>query len=260
MNKKRQNKVRQAVQKGITRRERMVHAEASFAKPASAPFSQTPLDVPVVGPLPRREPLMITAVSTISPRTMRLSSPFRAGFWLTVRRMFVWLSGLFYFLSRLLWDKIRQHDTLPQRAIRLRLTFSRIGGTFIKFGQQAAIRADLLPYAYCEELTKLLDKVEPFPTEQAIAAIERVTGKPLAETYQRFDPDPIGSASIACVYQATLHNGDAVAVKVRRPGIGDMFVADFRVLEWLFGALEMLTLVRPGFTEIILEEVRSTLM
>ena len=167
---------------------------------------------------------------------------------------------MFIFLSGILGDKIRQRDTIMIRAVRLRETFARISGTFIKFGQQAAVRADSLPYATCEELTKLLDKVAPFPTEQAIAAIERVTGRPLAETFQQFDPEPIGSASIACVYQAVLHNGDEVAVKVRRPGIGDLFVADFRVLGWLFGMMEVLTLVRPGFTEIILEEVRSTLM
>ena len=174
---------------------------------------------------------------------MRHSSPFQAGLWLTLRRLFVWNVGLFIFLSGILGDKIRQRDTIMIRAVRLRETFARISGTFIKFGQQAAVRADSLPYATCEELTKLLDKVAPFPTEQAIAAIERVTGRPLAETFQQFDPEPIGSASIACVYQAVLHNGDEVAVKVRRPGIGDLFVADFRVLGWLFGMMEALTLV-----------------
>jgi ubiquinone biosynthesis protein len=109
----------------------------------------------------------------------------------------------------------------------LRQTFANIGGTFIKFGQQMAIRVDLLPYAYCEELTKLLDRVEPFPSAQAITAVERVTGKPLAETFRTFDPAPIGSASVACVYQAILLNGDKVAVKVRRPHIGELFEADF---------------------------------
>jgi hypothetical protein len=35
---------------------------------------------------------------------------------------------------------------------------------------------------------------------------------------QDFDPTPIGSASLACVYQAQLKTGERVAVKVRRPG------------------------------------------
>jgi len=257
---KRQKRVRQAVQKGMARRDRAMRADGTSDAVEPQIFPTTSLNADVIGAMPRREPLTITAVSTITPRTMRLSSPFHAGLWLTIRRLFVWNKGLFIFLSSILWDKIRQRDTVTSRAIHLRQIFSRIGGTFIKFGQQAAVRADLLPYAYCEELTKLLDQVDPFPTEQAIAAIERVTGKPLADTFQRFDPEPIGSASIACVYQAVLHNGDQVAVKVRRPGIGDLFVADFRVLGWLSGMMEVLTLVRPGFTDIILEEVRSTLM
>jgi ubiquinone biosynthesis protein len=257
---KRQKRVRQAVQKGMARRDRAMHADGAPDVVEPQPFPTTSLGADVVGAMPRREPLTVTAVNTISPRTMRLSSPFHAGLWLTIRRLFVWNKGLFIFFSSILWDKIKQRDTVMSRAVHLRQIFARIGGTFIKFGQQAAVRADLLPYEYCEELTKLLDQVDPFPTAQAIAAIERVTGKPLDDTFQRFDPDPVGSASIACVYQAVLHNGDKVAVKVRRPGIGNLFVADFRVLGWLSGMMEGLTLVRPGFTDIILEEVRSTLM
>ncbi|MFQ5420747.1 MAG: ABC1 kinase family protein, partial [Anaerolineae bacterium] len=260
MTTKRQKKIRRAVQKGMDRRRRAQRETADFAQTEPAPFPLTPLDDAVIGAMPRRQPLTMTAVSTISPRTMRLSAPFRAGLWLTLGRIFVWLRGLLIFLGGVLWDKLRRRDTLMSRAVRLRQTFTRIGGTFIKFGQQASVRADLLPYAYCEELTKLLDRVEPFPSEQAIAAIERMTGRPLADTFQRFDPVPIGSASIACVYQAILHSGELVAVKVRRPGIGDLFAADFRVLGWLFTALEALTLIRPGLTEIVLEEVRNTLM
>ncbi|MCP4421169.1 MAG: hypothetical protein GY805_31545, partial [Chloroflexi bacterium] len=159
MKQKRQKRIRQAVQKGMARRHRAFPEDASFAQVAMESFAPTLLDADVVQSMPRREPLTITAVSTISPRTMRLSSPFQAGLWLTVRRMFVWLGGLLAFWSGILWDKIRQRDTIMTRAVRLRQTFARIGGTFIKFGQQAAIRADLLPYVYCEELTKLLDKV-----------------------------------------------------------------------------------------------------
>ncbi len=262
----RTREIRRAVRAGLdTWRELSQNGQGpgpaeSLPNPFAVPEPVLLPDSEVLGAMPRREPLTVDAVSTISPRTMRLTSPFRGGFWLTMRRLSIWLYGIVYFLSGTLWDKVRGRDSLGRRAVRLRHTFTRIGGTFIKFGQQAAVRVDLLPYVYCEELTKLLDKVDPFPTAEAIAAIERVTGRPLAETFALFDPQPIGSASIACVYQAVLQGGDKVAVKVRRPGIGDEFVADFRVLGWLFGLMEFLTLVRPGFTENVLEEVRATLM
>ncbi len=214
----------------------------------------------VIAPLPRRKPFTSNPVTNHSLRMMRLSRPFKVKRLLAIRRFFVWLYGLLYYLSGVWADKLRRQDSVERRAVRLRQTFANIGGTFIKFGQQMSIRVDLLPYAYCTELTKLLDKVEPFPSEQAITAVERVTGKPLSATFRAFDPQPIGSASVACVYQALLLNGDKVAVKVRRPNIGELFEADFLVLGWLFKIMEFLTLVRPGFTENILQETHDTIL
>jgi len=257
--------VRPAVQAGVDQwRSRQLDQKpgesALNIDPETWSVAESSGDSGIFQPMPRRAPLTVAAVSAISPRTMRLTSSFRAGLWLTVRRLSIWLLGIARFLGGTIWDVLRRRDSVERRAVRLRQTFERIGGTFIKFGQQAAVRVDLLPYPYIEELTKLLDKVDPFPTEAAVTAIERVTGRPMAETFEVFDPVPIGSASIACVYQAILKRGDRVAVKVRRPGIGDEFVADFRVLGWLFGLLEFLTIVRPGFTEIVLQELQTTLL
>lgn len=257
--------MRQAVREGVARWPGSRSRAAAFVQKPTQFTPFTPADETVdreavIGSIPRRRPLAIDDTQSIPLRTRQLTSPFRNSFFLALRRMFVWLYGTFYFIGGTLWDKIRRRDSRERQAVRLREMFTKVGGTFIKFGQQAAIRVDLLPYVYCEELSKLLDKVDPFPVEEAIDAIERVTGKPLGATFQVFDPEPIGSASIACVYQAILHNGDKVAVKVRRPGIGEQFVADFRVLGWMFGWMEFLTIVRPGYTKNVLEEVRATLM
>ncbi len=75
-----------------------------------------------------------------------------------------------------------------------------------------------------------------------------------------FDPEPIGSASIACVYQDILKNGDKVAVKVRRPRIGEMFAADLKALDWVSGIVEFLAMVRPDFTQNLRQELRNTLL
>ena len=64
----------------------------------------------------------------------------------------------------------------------------------------------------------------------------------------------------ACVYQAVLKNGEQVAVKVRRPGIGETFEADLRALDWVLQFWEFLGIVRPGFTENPRRELRDTLM
>ena len=70
---------------------------------------------------------------------------------------------------------------------------------------------------------------------------------------------PIGSASLACVYQARLKTGEMVAVKVRRPGIGPLIAADLRALDWLLIAAETLTLIPPGNTRRAREDFETIL-
>jgi ubiquinone biosynthesis protein len=191
---------------------------------------------------------------TVLPQTFR-TSRLRA-----VQRLFVWLGMILFFFVGLFWDKLRRRDTTERRAVRLRRVFERAGGTFIKFGQQLAMRIDLLPWAYTVELSKMLDQVPPFALEQALPIIERALGGPWEETFSEFDPDPIGAASIANVYQAVLETGERVAVKVRRPNIGDLFMADFKVFDWLLDLAEFLTLVRPGYTQNMRQEFQTTLL
>lgn len=112
----------------------------------------------------------------------------------------------------------------------LRRYLQTCGGGFVKLGQVLASRYDLLPEAYCDELARLLDRVPPAPA----AAIEQVVaddlGRPLTECFDGFDPTPLGSASIAQVHPARLISGEAVAVKVIRPGIARTFRIDLAYL------------------------------
>ena len=79
----------------------------------------------------------------------------------------------------------------------------------------------------------MLDQVPSFPTAEAIAIIERSLGRPIDDLFAQFDPDPIGSASLACVYQAGSKTGERVAVKVRRPELGPVLAADLSAMNWL---------------------------
>jgi len=180
--------------------------------------------------------------------------------WQTLGRLLTWLNVLATVLLGNLLDRLLRRDAMERRAARLRQALERAGGTFVKLGQQAAMRIDLLPWVYCVELSKMLDRMSPFPAEQALKAIERTIGRPWQEIFDTFDPTPIGSASIACVYQATLKNGTKVAAKVRRPGVAGLFMADLRVLDWISVVAEFLTFFRPGFTNNLRSELREILM
>ena len=174
--------------------------------------------------------------------------------------MVYWLYALTYYGVHRLRHRLRGRVTAAEHGLLLRETLQRMGGTFVKLGQQLSTRLDLLPFETCNELSKMLDAMPPFPTEQAIAAVERMTGKRLDETFLAFDPKPLGSASVACVYHAVLRSGEEVAVKVRRPGIGALFAADLAVLDVLCSIAETLTLVRPGFTRAVRTEIRTMLI
>ncbi|HEX8964742.1 MAG TPA: AarF/UbiB family protein, partial [Rhodocyclaceae bacterium] len=110
-------------------------------------------------------------------------------------------------------------DLSAPRAVRLRLFLEALGPIFVKFGQVLSTRNDLLPPDLAEELAKLQDQVPPFPSELAIAELEKVYGKPVDQVFAEFSREPVASASVAQVHFAVLPDGREVAVKILRPGI-----------------------------------------
>jgi len=213
----------------------------------------------VLQPLHRRRALVSSITDVEGPPLMRRMK-FSAGRARALQRLVTWLYAVVHLLAGNFTDTLLRRGSIERRAVRLRQMFERMGGTAVKIGQQMAIRIDLVPYAYAFELSKLLDKVPPFPVGKAIEAIERTTGRPLAESFASFDPTPIGSASVACVFQGVLRTGERVAVKVRRPGIGVIFTADCRALDWAMNLLERLTILKPGFTRNLVTEFRNMLL
>lgn len=192
-------------------------------------------------------------------------SRMRRGEWKTnrvqmVQRLFVYLWTAIRWLVEVGWDKLRGIDSLERRAVRLRESIESLGGSAVKLGQQLAMRIDLLPYEFSVELSKMLDKMTPFPTEYAVHRIETFLRRPLDEVFRDFNPVPIGSASVACAYGAFLENGEHVAIKVRRPNIGEIFVADCAALGLVLKSLEFLTILRPGLSHNFLYDFRQMLL
>jgi ubiquinone biosynthesis protein len=127
-------------------------------------------------------------------------------------------------------------DTSAPRGERLRLALQDLGPIFVKFGQVLSTRRDLLPTDIADELAKLQDSVPPFPTEQVIAALTRLYGKPVDAVFKTFDRTPVASASVAQVHFAELHDGTPVAVKVLRPDIARVIANDLSLMQagaWL---------------------------
>ncbi|MFO8156070.1 MAG: AarF/UbiB family protein, partial [Thiohalospira sp.] len=116
------------------------------------------------------------------------------------------------------------------RAERIRLALEDLGPIFVKFGQIISTRRDLLPPDIAAELSRLQDRVPPFPGAEARAIIEAEYQEAIDGYFAHFDTEPMASASIAQVHAARLHDGRDVIVKVVRPGIEQAIARDLRVL------------------------------
>ena len=128
------------------------------------------------------------------------------------------------------------------RGVRVRLALERLGPIFVKFGQVLSTRRDLLPLDVADELARLQDRVPPFPAAQSAALVEKALGRRLDEIFDRFDAEPVASASIAQVHFAQLKgSGREVAVKVLRPGMLDVIEDDLTLLHTLARWIERLS-------------------
>ena len=213
----------------------------------------------VVRPMSRRTVSHAVGSAAVTLPRARPPVTFKSGIIRPIGRLLVWLWIYIRFHSGNLLDLLARRDSIERRAVRLRHALEGCGPTFAKLGQQLSMRVDMLPYAYCAELAKMLDQAPPIRTEQAIEIIERNLGRPLEDVFEVIDPTPIGSASLACVYQARLKTGERVAVKVRRPGIGPLIAADLRALDWFLILAETLTIIPPGNTRRFREDFQTIL-
>jgi predicted unusual protein kinase regulating ubiquinone biosynthesis (AarF/ABC1/UbiB family) len=146
----------------------------------------------------------------------------------------------------------------PQQLAR---DLEALGPTFIKLGQMLSTRADMIPLAYVEALSKLQDDVGAFPYEEAAAIIEEELGGRIAKLFVSFDREPIASASLGQVHHGVLRDGREVAVKVQRPGVRERVAGDLEILEELARFVDAHTDVGRRFQFVaILAQFRDSLV
>ncbi|AYO38567.1 MULTISPECIES: ABC1 kinase family protein [Serratia] len=146
------------------------------------------------------------------------------------------LLGLSNLLSGAEGSSERQDgQTLPQR---LRAALEALGPTFVKFGQILATRSDLLDASWTDELDRLHSQASTLSWEQLAPQIRAdLKGDPHS-LFAEFDETPLAAASMAQIYRARLHSGEAVVIKVLRPGLAKTIQADLRLLTYLAETVE----------------------
>lgn len=124
----------------------------------------------------------------------------------------------------------------------LRNFFEEAGGSFIKFGQLLALRVDVLPEEYSQEMFDLMDNVKPFSFNKVSETFIEELGTQPESIFKKFEKEPFAAASFGQVHGAKLKDGSVVVVKVMRPGIEEDVVVDFIFVD-LFALI--LTLLYP---------------
>ncbi|HTQ47732.1 MAG TPA: AarF/ABC1/UbiB kinase family protein [Polyangiaceae bacterium] len=132
----------------------------------------------------------------------------------------------------------KQRISIHERA---RLVLQDLGPSFIKLGQIASTRSDVLPPELIAELKKLQDNIPPAPFEQIRGVIESSLGAPIGEVFVSFDEKPLAAASIGQVHRAVLATPEGqrdVVVKVQRPGVAPTVMRDLELLHIMAAAIE----------------------
>ena len=161
-----------------------------------------------------------------------------------------WLpaTGGLVFAARLLSGFRTARDVRGLRpGERLARALQALGPSFIKFGQMLSTRSDLVGETIADDLSSLQDRLPPFSSAEAHAAIEAEFELSVDELFETFEDKPIAAASIAQVHVATIlqdaevatESGTdpaettTVAVKILRPGIEDAIARDLDLFRWI---------------------------
>jgi len=94
------------------------------------------------------------------------------------------------------WRRLRGGPSTIELAVAVRTLFESLGGLWIKLGQLVAMRRDLLPGDFCNELGRLQDRVTGFPGAVARAVVEADLGRTVDSLFSEFEDHPFAAASI----------------------------------------------------------------
>ncbi|XP_020978134.1 uncharacterized protein slr0889 isoform X2 [Arachis ipaensis] len=125
-----------------------------------------------------------------------------------------------------LWE--RQHELAADKVYAM---CADLGGFFLKIAQILG-KPDLAPAAWVRRLVTLCDQAPATPFQTVKLMLENELGQGIDDVFDRFDMEPLGSASIAQVHKARLRGDKSdVVVKVQHPGVQDLMMTDLRNLQ-----------------------------
>ncbi len=107
----------------------------------------------------------------------------------------------------------------------------QLKGASMKVGQMLSADPEMIPPEFADGLARLQRNAPPMTWNTVKDQIETALDRPIDSVFDRFDPEPVGAASIGQVHRATLDTGEDVAVKVQYPGVSEALDSDLDTLK-----------------------------
>ena len=151
----------------------------------------------------------------------------------------------------------RRHEKRARQLYEIAITY---GGVLIKMCQYFSSRRDIFPDPYIAILSPLQDNVPPVPFEKIDEQLRLELGD-YTRYFKSMDKTCVSSASHGQVHKAVLYNGDAVAVKILKPGIEKIIDLDFSIIYHIFRLMSSLRFFRDmggDFLRVINEFITIT--
>lgn len=142
----------------------------------------------------------------------------------------VFLKNGWDYMRRLLTGGAEDEPNLPPPAVLCNILIE-LGPVYVKLGQLLSTRPDLLSASYIEALSELQSTVPPIPAPQIQAYVKAHMHRPPEDVFAEIDYSAIAAGSIGQTHRAVLKDGQAVAVKVQRPGIEKLVERDMALIK-----------------------------
>lgn len=190
------------------------------------------------------------------PPRMRRWTPPRPTLLQVSQRCRVWAGMVLRFLAGELWDRVRQRSSPHRSGQRAARLLEGAGPIAVKVGIEFASRIDLIPLETSLQLSRMSELVPSFDFVQARSRMEDAMGGKLEEVFVDFDPQPLRSTIVQSTWRGRLKDGSEVALRVRRPGVGQALMAELVAMDAVTTVLEWTSALSPEFFDHLRQELR----
>ena len=138
---------------------------------------------------------------------------------------------------------------------------NQLKGVALKASQLLSLDIGLLPEGIRQQLARAHYQATPLNRALVLKLLRQEFGQHPDDLFTHFEPHAFAAASLGQVHAATLHTGEAVAVKLQYPGMAATMQSDMQLLRLLLTTLGQHTAAMPNpkILAQTLSDIRTTL-